>query len=71
MLSKQMTANLKLLAEGSLPADATWQERRESYDSLGEAFPALPEVRREDAEFGGVRGIRYVPPGADETRAIV
>ena len=71
MLSKQMTTKLELLAEGSLPADATWQEHRESYDSLGEAFPALPEVRRENAEFGGIKGFRYVPPGADETRAIV
>ncbi len=71
MLSRQMTANLALLAEGSSGTDATWQEHRESYDSLGEVFPALPGVRRENAEFGGIEGFRYVPPGADETRAIV
>ncbi len=71
MISKQMNAKLSLLAEGSLPADATWQEHRQAYDSLGEVFPALPGVRREDAACGGIKGFRYVPPGADETRAIV
>ena len=71
MLSEPMKANLALLREGALPADATWRERREAYDSLIEAFPALPAVAREDAQFGGVSGFRYMPPGGDETRAIV
>ncbi len=71
MLSDAMKTCLAMLGEGSLPAEATWRERRESYDSLNEAFPALPEVVREDAGFGGVAGLRYVPPGADMTRAIV
>ena len=71
MISKQMKAKLSLLAEGSLSADATWRERRQAYDSLGEMFATLPGVRREDVEFGGIKGLRYVPPVADETRAIV
>ncbi|MBT6202460.1 MAG: alpha/beta hydrolase [Rhodospirillaceae bacterium] len=70
MLSDAMKANLVLLSEGALPAEATWQERREAYDSLSEVFPGLPEVRCEEIDLGGVPGLRYIPPGADESRAI-
>ncbi|MBN34100.1 MAG: alpha/beta hydrolase [Rhodospirillaceae bacterium] len=70
MLSREMQANLALLSEGSLPAEATWKERRESYDSLSEAFPPLPEVVVERVDLGGVPGLRYAAANSDESRAV-
>lgn len=38
MPSQEMFDKVALLAEGAMPAEATWQERREAYDSLLEVF---------------------------------
>jgi len=69
MLSDPMKANLAILSEGSLPAEATWQERRDSYDSLSEAFPVLSDVTIEGVDMGGVPGLLYAAEGADRSRA--
>lgn len=71
MPSQEMFDKVTLLAEGAMPAEATWQERREAYDSLLEVFPALEDVTIEKVVMGGVPGLRYCAPDSDESRALL
>lgn len=71
MISPQMQEQIAVLTQSVTPLDATWPERRASYDALGEVYPALAEVAREETMLGGVPAVRFVPPGVDEDRAIL
>ncbi|MGY8997959.1 MAG: hypothetical protein ACKVH7_16090, partial [Alphaproteobacteria bacterium] len=65
MPSQQMFDKVALLAEGAMPAEATWQERREAYVSLLEVFPALEDVTSEKVVMGGVPGLRFSAADSD------
>ena len=71
MPSQEMFDKVALLAEGSLPAEASWQERRESYDSLLEVFPAMEDVASEPITMGGVPGLRFRATDSDDSRALL
>jgi len=71
MISPQMQEQIAVLTQAVTPLDATWPERRAAYDALGEVYPALDDVKREEIDLGGVPTVRFVPPGVDEDRAIL
>ncbi len=71
MPSQEMFDKVALLSEGSLPAEASWQERRDFYDSLGEVFPAMDDVSTEEVTMGGVPGLRFAATGSNDARAVV
>jgi monoterpene epsilon-lactone hydrolase len=71
MPSQEMFDKVALLTEGSLPASATWQQRRESYDSLVEVFPAMDDVESTKVVAGGVPGLRFAAADSDPDRAVV
>ena len=71
MISPQMQEQIAMLTQSVMPPDATWAERRVAYDALSGIYPPLDGVVREDIDLGGVPAVRFVPPGADEGRAIL
>ncbi|MDA1072060.1 MAG: alpha/beta hydrolase, partial [Proteobacteria bacterium] len=71
MISPQMQEQIAVLTQSVTPLEATWPERRAAYDALGEVYPALEEVEREEVDLGGVPAVRFVPPGVDGERAIL
>lgn len=71
MISPQMKEQIAVLTQSVTPLEATWPERRAAYDALGEVYPALEDVQREEVDLGGVPAVRFVPPGVDSERAIL
>lgn len=71
MTSPQMQEQITVLSQSVTPLEATWPERRAAYDALGEVYPALDDVVRDEIELGGVPSVRFTPPGVDEDRAIL
>ncbi len=71
MISPQMQEQIAILTQAVTPLDATWPERRVAYDALGEVYPALEDVTREEIDLGGIPTVRFTPPGVDSERAIL
>jgi monoterpene epsilon-lactone hydrolase len=53
------------------PADRSWAEMREMYDSLGAIFPTPDDVVHEQLDVAGVPAEWADPPGAAADRAIL
>ena len=71
MPSQQLIEKTRLLTEVPLPADASVEDFRQSYDSFGEVFPSDPSVVITDTRMGDVNAHKLTPSQIESERTVL